>query len=489
MRWLDDTKARLRSIVAWSSVAAAAVPLLAAACAGDAPVEDARQPDAAADAPSPPDDGATDAGVDPDTRGAFDPTDAPVVCDASPCATQVVAGGDHFCARFRDGNVRCWGDPAFGATGTAPDAEPGSPSDGDAGSTVQLIADLDGVAELSAAGATTCARLDDGTVKCWGDNRHAQLGLEIDPPVADEAPHPAPSKVALESAAKHVGVGHGTVCAVLSNGRLWCWGKDDQAQLARPGGDGGLDWANPVRGPGVAAIEPLTVVRTTPGSFTVLALGTTGEVWSWGAVAGNLGLLSGRIASVSPNPTPKRIMSLEKVTSIAASGYVEVPYEPPPTEPGEPAPPYKPPPPRAHACALANGEVYCWGQSSAGALCTGLPDKEQEPRRAPIDAKTWPQQLAVADEITCARMTDGSIHCCGSDTRGRLGTGSVGVLSARFSKADAFKGYAVQVATSDRAVCALVQDGTVECWGSNEKGELGRAPDQADHPSPVKIAF
>ncbi|MDF2697822.1 MAG: hypothetical protein K0S65_6205, partial [Labilithrix sp.] len=90
---------------------------------------------------------------------------------------------------------------------------------------------------------------------------------------------------------------------------------------------------------------------------------------------------------------------------------------------------------------------------------------------------------------TCARTTDGSVYCCGSDTRGRLGTGTVSVLSASFTKAKAFTRHALQVATTDRAVCALVVDGTVECWGSNEKGELGQSPDGADHPSPVKVAF
>jgi alpha-tubulin suppressor-like RCC1 family protein len=318
-------------------------------------------------------------------------------------------------------------------------------------------------------------------VKCWGDNRSAKLGLEIDPPVADYDPHPTPSLVPLESAASRVDVGQGAVCATLASGKVWCWGKDDQRQLARPDA---VDPSNPVRGPGVAAIDP-AIGRLALSDYTTLGVSAEGQVWTWGALAGELGTVSGRIASVSPNPTPKRVESLDKVTSLAASVWIL----PEITDPTFPPPPQ--PPPRAHACALAKGEVYCWGRSYAGALCNGTPDVAPEPVRAPFPntVTTWPQQLAVGDEITCARMTDGSIHCCGSDARGRLGTGSMVTLSPSFTKAYGFSHYAVQVATSDHAVCALVKDGSVECWGSNERGELGRTRDGANHPSPVKVVF
>ncbi|MBX3220022.1 MAG: hypothetical protein KF795_05840 [Labilithrix sp.] len=481
----------LRSALVLSTVLGSAASLLAIGCGEDAP--DAAAPDASPDAPSTADDAASpsDAGVDPDARGAFDPADVPVVCDGSPCATELVAGGDHFCARMSDGTVRCWGDDTFGALGAGEPGDPDDPGDSkgaDGGTTARVVADLGGVTQLSAAGGTTCARVDDGGVRCWGDNRYGELGLEIDPPLADWDPHPTPAPVALEEAATRVDVGHGTVCAVLASGKVWCWGRDDRLQLARDRGGPDPVFPDPFGGPGPASLEALTLTRATAGSFTTFGLSAAGEVWSWGALAGEDGVLSGRIASLSPARTPKRVAGLSKLTSFAASASVEVPYEMPPWDPSAPPPP-PPPPPRAHACAIAGGEVYCWGRSYAGALCTGRPDREPLPALAPVSAKTWPQQVAVGDEITCARMTDGSVFCCGSDARGRLGTGSVAILSPWLAKASAFTGYAVQVATSNRAVCALVRDGSVQCWGSNEKGELGREPDESNHPSPVTIVF
>lgn len=424
-----------------------------------------------------------DAGEDPDARGAFDPAEEPVTCTVPTCATQLVAGGDHFCARMNDGTVRCWGGDSFGALGGSMATE--MP---DGGVAVGVVQGLGGVTQLSAGGGTTCARTEDGGVHCWGDNRQAELGLAVEPAVFDEDAHSEPAPVALGEPAVRVDVAQGSACALLASGKLACWGKDDQKQLASES-DAGVDIEHPVRGPGIAGVGSLSFARTSGGTFTRFGLDSAGQVFSWGALAGDEGIISGRVASVSPDSTPRRIESLEQVTSVAASVWIQPPWDPPPWNPGEPPPENKPPKPRGHACAIAAGEVYCWGASNAGALCTGIPDKEQEPRRAPFTAKTWPQQLAVADEITCARMMDGTVQCCGSDTRGRLGTGSVGVLSAFFQRASAFSGHAVRVATSNGAVCALVQGGTVECWGSNEKGELGRKPDLEPHPSPSKIEF
>jgi alpha-tubulin suppressor-like RCC1 family protein len=490
----DGRRSGARSMLVVATLFGAAASVLSVACADDGSSSGIDPGvDAGGDAldehdTAPP----NDAGVDPDARGAFDPVDVPVVCDASPCVTQLVAGGAHFCARTDDGKVRCWGSDAFGVLGTMPKPQTdpedpkggpgnGDPDAGDGGSTVHVIPDLDNVTQVSAGGGTVCALLQDGKVKCWGDNSYAQLGLALDPAVSDGDPHPTPAEVPLPSAAVRVDVGYGGACAVLATGKVWCWGRNDQEQLVRLSADP----ANMFQGPGLAEIEPLALTRIAAGDYSMLGMTAQGEVWSWGALAGDIGTISGRIGAISPNPTPRKIESLGNVTKLVASVWVDPPFNPPPG----PVPPK--PPARAHACALAQGEVYCWGLSYAGALCTGVPDREPEPAHAvlPDSIKTWPQQLAVGDEITCARMTDGSVYCCGSDTRGRLGTGTSVVLSASFRRASAFNRYAVQVATSDRAVCALVKDGTVECWGSNEKGELGYEADDADHPSPLKVAF
>ncbi|MBN9166052.1 MAG: hypothetical protein J0I07_34200 [Myxococcales bacterium] len=426
-------------------------------------------PDASPDRDA--EDAVVDAGADADARPPFVVVEEEVVCKGSPCAKEIVAGDDHFCARMDDGTVRCWGSDAFGALGRGdlPDG------DGGAGWKVGTVSNLTEVVQLSAGGATTCARRKDGGVMCWGGNSSGQLGLAIERPIADLDPHPEPAPVELPpgALAARIDVGPSTACVVTASGALVCWGNNEQAQLARP--DVGL---GDVNGPAFADVGQLVVGRAVPATHTTLAVTKSGEIWSWGALAGSFGPLAGRVASVSPHAVPQRVVPLGGVTSFAASGWVEDFETPEPTLP------------RAHACAIAEGEVYCWGQTYRGALCTGTPDPSRLPAHAPNYTDVWPQQVVVADELTCLRMTDGTVQCCGDDGRGRLGTGAVASFpyESALVPATAFKGRAVQLAATNGAVCALVQGGTVECWGSNEKGELGQpTSDALDHPSPVGV--
>ena len=125
-----------------------------------------------------------------------------------PLMTQIVAGARHFCARISDGTVRCWGDDARGQLGLDP-----AGGDADAGATVT---GLTGVTQISAAGTTTCARLEDQSVRCWGGNDHGQLGRALDPPT-DEDPHPIPERVAIDAVAR-VDVGERSVCSTTAAG-------------------------------------------------------------------------------------------------------------------------------------------------------------------------------------------------------------------------------------------------------------------------------
>jgi len=460
-----------------ASVAAAAL-VMACGDTGAAPPS-GDLPDAGPDvvANLPPDtqsdsDAGGDAGRAP--RDPFDPADEPVVCatDAGACAVQLVAGRNHFCARMSDGTVRCWGEKRFGATGGA------VLPDGGAAPAVRTIDGLAGVTQISAGGYTNCARLDDGTAKCWGSNQSGQLALSPDTPMSDLAEHPVPSLVSLEDSISRIDVGDRVVCAVLASGNVTCWGENHSQQVAQQ--------AAAVAVPTELAAGSFTLSKLAMGTATSFGLTADGKVTSWGALNGRQGLIGGRLASVSPDGRPALIEQLENVTSFAASTTLDRHGEGrladvtlPPAPPGGALP-------HAHACAIAGGEVYCWGSSDYGALCTGLFDIERLPAHAPINGKAWPQQIAVGDELTCARMTDGSIQCCGVDHRGRLGVG----FSTLFVKVDAFKGHAVQIATSHRAICALVQGGSVECWGNNQHGELGQGTSDEDaHPTPVKVAF
>ncbi len=410
---------------------------------------------------------------DANDKDPYSSEDEEVVCatDGGPCAKQIVAGRDHFCALLDEGTVHCWGKDEFGNLGRGS----GKKDDGIPWR-IPPVTDVTGATQISAGADTTCARLDDGGIRCWGGNRNAELAFtQDDAPLSDWDRHPDPVQPEGVGSATRVDVGHGSVCAVLTDGKLWCWGRNEVGQLARPTSEISLYGS-----PGVAEIEPLTVVSAQSGSHTTLGLTSGGELWSWGALSGKEGYCSGLIASISPSIVPRRIKELSNVTSFAISEH----FDPEIYFPEQA-------PPQAHACAIANdGNLYCWGRSDKTALCTGKPDREIPPAAAPIESKAWPQRVAVAREITCVRMTDGSVQCCGSNERGRMGLPLETTHSALLTPVASFKGHAVQIAISSASVCALVQGGTVECWGSNINGELGTTdPDENDHPEPMLVSF
>lgn len=424
----------------------------------------------------------------PDPRAPFDPTPEAVNCTVTPCVQQIVAGENHFCARMSEGTIRCWGDNAKGNLGVA-DAgilvADGGVSDGgpDSGTgyPIPTVTGLADVTELGAGGQTTCALASDGGVSCWGANDKAQLGLVNDAgaPATDTLAHPTPAPVpALTTPAKRVDVGIRSACAVLENGETWCWGDNSQRELAR---------ALPITVGAPAKAEFGTfgnVVRTAVGTNTGFGVTDTGGLLQWGSAAGKEGSAAGRIASITPDPIPYPLLD-GPVTSFGISSTT---LASPPCPNGPPCPAQQG---MAHACAIVQGKVYCWGMSLYGAVGTGLPDAVVSPAIANVKSETgWPQQVAAAGEITCLRMTDGKLQCAGDNTRGALGRDVADKWSMTFEEVEFFKQHAVQVAASSKTVCALVQGGSVVCWGSNEKGELGQgSKDTAPHPTPVPVGF
>jgi alpha-tubulin suppressor-like RCC1 family protein len=80
---------------------------------------------------------------------------------------QLASGGFHTCARIDDGTVRCWGRNGEGQLGVG---------DMEASLTALAVVGLRDVEEIAAGGAHNCARLRSGAVRCWGGNGDGQLG-------------------------------------------------------------------------------------------------------------------------------------------------------------------------------------------------------------------------------------------------------------------------------------------------------------------------
>lgn len=127
----------------------------------------------------------------------------------------------------------------------------------------------------------------DGTLYTWGSNLDGQLGTGGLGDTTDEGTGATlqlmPAAVSLPAAVSNVTVGAGHTAAILSDGTLWTWGRNDAMQL-------GLTEA------GAQVWEPGQVVELVPaqavsaGTDQTVCLLTDGEVQAWGSPAmGQLG--------------------------------------------------------------------------------------------------------------------------------------------------------------------------------------------------------
>ncbi|MCC7536268.1 MAG: hypothetical protein IT379_08645 [Deltaproteobacteria bacterium] len=155
-------------------------------------------------------------GLDPSTTpSALLPTRIPGMTGVG----SVCAADMHTCVTFRSGAVRCWGANDAGQLGVLPTG-PGGYLPVDAG--------INGTAVgVSCSQASTCARMFDGSVQCWGYNDLGQAGNGT----FDTPAPPGPVRGLSGEYAIQVVVGTWFACAVLDSGGVMCWGFNEDAQL------------------------------------------------------------------------------------------------------------------------------------------------------------------------------------------------------------------------------------------------------------------
>lgn len=171
-------------------------------------------------------------------------------------ATAVIEGDYHTCALLRGGRIKCWGRGDYGRLGYGNTAHRGgNPGDmGDGLPFVDLGAGRTAVA-LYRGYFGGCARLDDGSFKCWGANVGGELGIgstnnagDAAGEMGDALPSFAPG---LDVASIHGG--YHLWCVISPTRELRCMGLNAGGVLGRGNAD---NWGD---GPGEtwAVTEPI----------------------------------------------------------------------------------------------------------------------------------------------------------------------------------------------------------------------------------------
>lgn len=264
-------------------------------------------------------------------------------------------------------------------------------------------------------------------------------------------------------------------CAITPEGGVLCWGNNDYGQL----GDGTNKASN----------VPVQVVGVTGGTnivagwnHTCLLVGNT--VYCWGQNN------KGQIGDGTTTNRNKPVQILGGVANITAGA--------------------------EYTCAvMQTGRVMCWGDNTNGQLGDGTKNGHLVPTLSRLilgvsnldGGQTRSCALTATGLITCysgggaAQNIGGLIPVTGGAAQpnidvavNRFGTLIVGVdeqgMPITF-QAGGFKPVSeltdiIDVDSGLGQVCALRSDGTVECWGANNYGQLGNNS-TVDSSAPVDV--
>jgi alpha-tubulin suppressor-like RCC1 family protein len=213
--------------------------------------------------------------------------------DVGGTVVQVSVGGHHTCVVLDDGNARCWGQGETGALGYGSTEDYGDQDAPSAAGNINMGGLR--VVQISAGGTHTCALLEGGKVRCWGRGNEGQLGYATttfngDPLLGNE-PGETPGEIAdvdVGGTVVQVAAGGEHTCALLDTGKVRCWGEAERGAL----GYSNLNDVGNDETPATAGDVNLgaTAVKIASGGFHSCALLDTGAVRCWGYnQAGQLG--------------------------------------------------------------------------------------------------------------------------------------------------------------------------------------------------------
>jgi len=346
----------------------------------------------------------------------------------------IAGGNSHLCAILDGGSVRCWGANGSGQLGNS--APNGDQCQVNPCSTRPVnVAGLSSVTAIAAGQAHTCGLLADGTVACWGDNSSGQLG-SMPEKKSSSVPLPVPGLSGVTGLA--AGATH--TCALLSGGKVMCWGGNTYGELGS-----GTKMSSPSPAPVIASgnTELSGVTKITAGTEFSCALLTSGSVECWGGYPnyGELGGSSPSAGAANPVLVPDVGGALDLVSSSTYDTW----------------------------SIFADGTTKCWGFTQY-AGCGASP--KAYPGLSMVKA------IAPSYESGCALQTGGAVQCWGADPAKPSATPTtVTGLSD-----------VTAIAASASVNCALSASGTVKCWGFGLYGDIGNGSTK-NSATPVAALF
>ena len=253
-------------------------------------------------------------------------------------------------------------------------------------------------------------------------------------------------RVVVSAAVRQLSAGGQHGCAVLSTGRLSCWGDGTYGQLDGPSGS--------ARATPVAAGGSTTWTQVSAGGSHTCGVTSSHRVRCWGL--NHFGALgNGKTKATSARVKVKK----GKHYASVAAGWFQT-------------------------CGIRlDHSMRCWGDNRAGELGTGDSKRYAKPQRVK-GGQGW-AQVATGGWNTCGVKLDGSLWCWGGNQWGQLGNGTY--TGANHPVRVGVRSDWAQVASTWSHTCAVTRGGETWCWGNNNESQLGNGG-RTSSAVPVRVA-
>ncbi len=332
--------------------------------------------------------------------------------DLSNRVINMASSNEFSCAILSDNNIQCWGNSTLGRLGPNGYQTIRGLTDAGLGNPFSVSGNI---RDVICGRWHACIIIDDGFVKCWGDNRFGQLGIGQ----STSTSTPTNVDLGIGRTAMALTCGEAHVCAMLDNHDIVCWGFNEHGEL---GAGDTITRGNSSSQMGsnlqkVDFGENRKARKIAAGMHHTCAILDNDQVKCWGYnQKGQLGI--GDTSNRGDNPGE---MGESLPALLFGSGIGDIPIK---LSLG-----------RSHSCALfANRRIKCWGDGHDAQLGVG---------------NNW-QYIAN----TCCEMDDNLRSVDFGATRS-----------------------AIDVRAFERHTCAILDDSnrSVVCWGKNDEGNCGLA--------------
>ena len=385
-------------------------------------------------------------------------------------------GANFTCALSTTGKVKCWGDNSFGQLGLGDTTIRGFKSAQMGNALPYVDLGLGSIVTAIASSSTaSCAILNTGAVKCWGNNALGQLGLGDTLPRGDGAGEMGASLTTIDLGtgllASKVFSGVNFFCIILqTSSSVKCWGANNSGQLglgdALNRGDDPGEMGNAL--PVVDLGTGFTTVKLYMASVSICALSVSQVIKCWGgSSAGQLGKGNTNALGNGPGEMGDSLLAVDLgtgflVEELSVNG--------------------------ASFCARSTSNlIKCWGFNFFGQL--GLEDTANRGDGAGemgdalaslnIGTSVIASALVGNSSMNCALLSTNAIKCWG-ESRGTI-TGvssyvgsSQATIGSNLAPIDLGTGLTfTKVVVGRYHACALTNSNQVKCWGTNDKGQLG----------------